>query len=124
MESRRVQVTLTGPGGAAPNLLRPGLRHQVLRDTYAAYRAQGMTGVEMADALGISVQAGGFEQAKMDLELELGRQLEALLRERMASKKQTKLGTAIKLARLLLSALQAYQEAKPHINSIRKKKKK
>jgi hypothetical protein len=41
-----------------------------------------------ADALGISVQAGGFEQAKMDLELELGRQLEALLRERMASKKQ------------------------------------
>ena len=40
------------------------------------------------DALGISVQAGGFEQAKMDLELAMGRPLEALLRERMAMKKQ------------------------------------
>lgn len=35
-------------------MLRPGLRHQVLRDTYGAFRARGMTGVEMAAALGIS----------------------------------------------------------------------
>lgn len=41
-----------------------------------------------ADALGISVQAGGFEQAKMDLELAMGRHIEALLRERTALKKQ------------------------------------
>lgn len=41
-----------------------------------------------ADALGISVQAGGFEQVKMDLELALGKQLESLLREHMASKRQ------------------------------------
>ncbi len=41
-----------------------------------------------AESLGISVQAGGFEQAKMDLELAMGRHIEALLRERMAMKKQ------------------------------------
>lgn len=44
--------------------------------------------------------------------------------KRMASKKQSKLDAAIKLAGLLLSALRAYKEAKPHINNIRKKKKK
>lgn len=40
-----------------------------------------------AEALGIRVQAGGFEQAKMDLELALGRHIEALLREWLAAKK-------------------------------------
>ena len=33
----------------------------------------------------IAVQAGTFEQAKLDMELELGKYLELLLRERQAS---------------------------------------
>ncbi len=41
-----------------------------------------------ADELGISVQAGSFEQAKMDLELEMGRLIEMLLREYRATEKQ------------------------------------
>ncbi len=40
-----------------------------------------------ADELGISVQAGSFEQAKMDLELEMGRLIEMLLREYRATEK-------------------------------------
>lgn len=37
-----------------------------------------------AEELGISVQAGSFEQAKADLELALGRHIESMLRERKA----------------------------------------
>lgn len=35
-----------------------------------------------AEELGISVQAGSFEQAKMDLEMALGRHIESMLRGR------------------------------------------
>jgi hypothetical protein len=40
-----------------------------------------------ADALGITVQAASFEQAKMDLELALGRHIESVLRDQQATAK-------------------------------------
>ncbi len=40
-----------------------------------------------ADELGISVQAGSFEQAKRDLELEMGLHIEMLLQEHRTTEK-------------------------------------